>query len=103
MGHVFKFDFIRCKAATIGRGSSDCRTTPRRISATSGRGFTNRGFMGRYIFFTASNRQTSKQRPHLMQRDWSIKWASLRTPEMHVTGQFRAQTVQPTHFCGSIS
>ena len=28
---------------------------------------------------------------------------SLRTPEMHVTGQFRAQAVQPTHFSGSIS
>ena len=64
---------------------------------------TGRGFAGRYIFLTASNRQTSKHRPHLMQRNWSIKCASLRTPEIHVTGQFRAHTVQPTHLSGLIS
>ena len=56
-----------------------------------------------HSLFTASNRQTSKHRPHLMQRSWSIMCGSRRMPVMHVTGQLRAQTVQPTHFSASIS
>ena len=56
-----------------------------------------------HIFFTASNRQTSKHRPHLMHLSWSIKCGSFRLPLMHSAGQFRPQSVQPTHFSSSIS
>lgn len=56
-----------------------------------------------HIRFTAANRQTSKHRPHLMQRNWSMMCGSLRTPLMQVTGQLRAQTVQPTHLSALIS
>ena len=52
---------------------------------------------------TAFEAADLKHWPHLMQRSWSMTWASLRLPEMHSTGQLRAQTVQPMHFSGLIS
>jgi hypothetical protein len=52
---------------------------------------------------TALKRQTSKQRPHLMHRAWSITCTFFRSPEMHATGQLRAHTVQPMQFSGLIS
>jgi hypothetical protein len=40
--------------------------------------------------------------PHLMHRVESITWGCLTWPEMQLTGQLRAQAVQPTHFSGRI-
>ena len=39
---------------------------------------------------------------HLIQALWSMTWGSFRSPLMHSTGHFRAQTVQPVHLAGSM-
>src|SRR5512139_490029 len=56
-----------------------------------------------YCLTIASNLHFGIQAPHLIHTAWSMVWTSLTLPEMQLTGQMRAQRVQPTHFSGTIT
>ena len=56
-----------------------------------------------YRFTMAPKRQVSMQAPHLMHFLASMAWGFLTSPEIALTGQARAQAVQPLHLFSSIT
>ena len=56
-----------------------------------------------YRFTMALKRQVSMQAPHLMHLRVSIWWGFLTSPEIALTGQARAQAVQPLHLSSSMT